>query len=319
MNKKKSFSWQINTVIFSIIFCVIIYIGISIYLGWHDIVLIFSKIGWWGLWIALLLSLFNYILRFIRWQIYLKKLGYSIPYKDSWKIYLSGFALTTTPGKAGETIRSFFLKERGVPISASLAAFISERLSDLIAIVLLSCIGLMQYSVAQIPVCITVFFILFMWFMMAYPPILKFLQNKTYGKTGKFWLLSQKLVDIIQQMQRCHNLGSLSITTLISIIAWGAEALAFYLLLYWSGFDLGFNFAVFVYAIAMLAGALSFLPGGLGGAEATMVSLLMLKQLDMQSAFALTIFIRFTTLWFAVILGMIALAQLKLHKKHHHV
>ena len=57
----------------------------------------------------------------------------------------------------------------------------------------------------------------------------------------------------------------------------------------------------------MLAGALSFLPGGLGGAEAIMISLLVLKGMTMPAAIAATVFIRLATLWFAVLIGLLAL------------
>jgi hypothetical protein len=49
--------------------------------------------------------------------------------------YLAGFALTTTPGKAGETVRSLYLKSHGVSYTHSLAAFFAERLMDLFAMV----------------------------------------------------------------------------------------------------------------------------------------------------------------------------------------
>lgn len=309
--KTKGLNWQLNVVLVSIIISVVIYAGVSIFIGWQDVVNIFQKVGWLGLFVALVLSLVNYVLRFGRWQIYLKKLGYSISHWLSWNIYLSGFALTTTPGKAGEAIRSIFLKKHGVPVSASLAAFISERFSDLIAIVLLCLIGLLQYPMARLPVFIAMILMVCAWLVLAYRPFVAYLEQVTQNKSGRIWQLLQKIVEIIKQMQLCHNIALVSITALISVIAWGAEAVAFYYLLQWSGFDIGFNFAVFVYAISMLAGALSFLPGGLGGAEATMVSLLMLKGLDLQSAFALTLFIRLTTLWFAVILGLLALLKLK--------
>lgn len=300
-----------NVIIFSVILTVLIYVVVSIYVGWQGVVAVFIKVGVIGLLIALLLSLINYGLRFIRWQLYLKHLGYSIPNWESWKIYLSGFALTTTPGKAGEVVRSIFLKRYNVPLETSLTAFICERLSDLVAIVLLSCIGLLQYPSAKTPVIVTMIIILSVWFMMLFKQVPDILDKISQSKTGKVLNILQKIANIIRQMQSCHNPSMLVITTIISIIAWGAEAVAFYLLLQWSGFDVGISFAAFVYAISMLAGALSFLPGGLGGAEATMISLLLLKNVDAQSAVALTIFIRLTTLWFAVVLGIIAFVQLK--------
>ncbi len=82
----------------------------------------------------------------------------------------------------------------------------------------------------------------------------------------------------------------------------------------WTGIELNIFFAMFTYALAMLAGALSFLPGGLGGAEAVMMALLLFKGVPEPLAIAATIVIRLTTLWFAVVLGVgiMTLAQREL-------
>lgn len=307
LDKKSSLHWQLNVVLVSVVITILVYVGLSVYAGWHDVVTVIAKVGWGGLLIALALSLVNYVMRFGRWQYYLNRLGYTVATWRSWNIYLSGFALTTTPGKAGEAVRSMFLTKHGMPVSASLAAFISERLSDLIAIVLLSCIGLWEYPSARLPVLAAVVLILLVWGMMMYRPIVQKINQLSTERTGKFWTLLQKVMQIVLQAQRCHSPNMLLFTTVISIAAWGMEAWAFHLLLQWCGFDLSWHFAFFVYAISMLAGALSFLPGGLGGTEATMVSLLVLKGVDTHSTLAVTIFIRLTTLWFAVVLGVVAL------------
>jgi len=93
----------------------------------------------------LVMSLLNYGLRFMRWQQYLGALAHPMPWRPSARIYLAGFALTTTPGKAGEALRGVLLKRWHVPYTHSLAAFLSERLSDLAAIVLLAFFGLSLY------------------------------------------------------------------------------------------------------------------------------------------------------------------------------
>lgn len=63
--------------------------------------------------------------------------------------------------------------------------------------------------------------------------------------------------------------------------------------------------ALFVYAFALLVGGLSFLPGGLGSREATMIGLLSLRSLPAEAA-AIT-----ATLWFALSLGAVFLARQK--------
>jgi uncharacterized protein (TIRG00374 family) len=93
----------------------------------------------------------------------------------------------------------------------------------------------------------------------------------------------------------------------LSLVAWTAEAWAFHLILQRMGPDIGLTLAVSIYAISMLAGALSFMPGGLGGAEAAMIALLSAAGVDMAQAISATIIIRLTTLWFAVGIGVVAM------------
>ena len=54
----------------------------------------------------------------------------------------------------------------------------------------------------------------------------------------------------------------------------------------------------------MLSGALSFLPGGLGGAEAAMIALLVAGGTVVGTAVLATLICRAVTLWFAVVLGI---------------
>jgi uncharacterized protein (TIRG00374 family) len=75
------------------------------------------------------------------------------------------------------------------------------------------------------------------------------------------------------------------------------------------GFALGFWDALFVFALATLIGGASFLPGGLGGFEATMVALLVTKDIPIATAVAATLLVRFTTLWFGIALGIVMLAM----------
>jgi uncharacterized protein (TIRG00374 family) len=102
----------------------------------------------------------------------------------------------------------------------------------------------------------------------------------------------------------------LAFASALSLLAWIAEAWSFYLVLQWMGADVGPMLAMSFYAIAMLAGALSFMPGGIGGAEATMIALLSLVGVGSTEAVAATVVIRLTTLWFAVGLGAFCLVRL---------
>lgn len=299
--------WKLKALIVSIIIAAAGYLGFSIWGGWQEVVDAFLKIGFLGTLIALLLSLVNYGLRFFRWQVYLGQLGHKIHWLPSLRIYLSGFALTTTPGKAGEVFRGVLLKQRGVPYPKTLAAFVSERLSDLIAIVLLTLIGLSEYPEATGIVIAGLIGIGIVLLSISSRTIL----DKTYLwvnlHTGKFYKLISHVLELLSAARGCHAPKLIIFSTTISLIAWGAEALAFYWVLQWLEADISFSFAVFIYALSMLVGGLSFLPGGLGSSEAVMISLLVLKGMTMPAAIAATVFIRLATLWFAVVIGLVAL------------
>ena len=59
----------------------------------------------------------------------------------------------------------------------------------------------------------------------------------------------------------------------------------------------------------MLIGGLSFLPGGLGGSEAVMIGLLVWQGVAHPLAVTVTLITRLATLWFAVVLGIVALGR----------
>ena len=299
--------WQFKALIFSIIAATAGYLVFSVWSGWQEVTAAFIKIGISGACIALLLSLVNYGLRFIRWQMYLQHLEQPVQWQSSLRIYLSGFALTTTPGKAGEAFRGVLLKQYGVPYPVTFAMFLSERLSDLVAIVLLTLLGLSQYPQAQGMVLIGLLGIVAVLIGISSKSLLTTAHRWAEEKNGRLFKLLAHLFELLSVARRCHSPRVLIIATLLSLIAWAAEALAFHWVLQWLGADISLEFAVFIYALSMLVGGLSFLPGGLGSAEAVMIALLVLKGMAMPTAVAATVFIRLATLWFAVLIGLFAL------------
>ncbi|SDK79335.1 conserved hypothetical protein [Franzmannia pantelleriensis] len=299
--------WRFRALILSITAAMTAYLVFSLWAGREDVITAFVRIGVLGTGITLAMSLVNYGLRFIRWQFYLDQLGYRVAWVPSLRIYLSGFALTTTPGKAGEVFRGILLKQHGVPFPASFAAFISERLSDLVAIVLLTLIGLVQYPPARGLVLAGVVGIVLVLVCLSSQILLARFYDLVRVRQGKLMRLLAHTIRMLGDARRCHRPGLLMVATVISVLAWGAEALAFYWVLSWLGVEITLSFAIFIYALSMLAGALSFLPGGLGGAEAVMVSMLVFNGMSMPVAIAATVFIRLATLWFAVAIGLVAL------------
>ena len=139
----------LRAVFWSVALAALGYLGLSLWAGWRDVVAAVVQVGPLVLCALLLLSLSNYLLRFLRWARYLALLDAPVAWRINLAVYFSGFALTTSPGKLGEMLRSVLLKPHGVPAAASLAAFFAERASDLLAILVLAAIGLWAYAPAR--------------------------------------------------------------------------------------------------------------------------------------------------------------------------
>ena len=278
------------------------YLGFALWSGWDDVAGAVRKTGYAGIGIALCLSLVNYALRFARWQTYLAAMGHTMPWRPSLGIYLAGFALAATPGKAGEAVRGLLLKRWRVPLSDSFAALLSERLSDLLAVMSLTLAGLALYPPARWPVAIGVAAILSAFILISNRRFLEKTRQRLQGP-GRWLQLLRHLLQILLRTRHCHSPRLFAAATALSLLAWFSEAFAFYLVLHWMGQTMSLSWAAFIYAAAILAGALSFLPGGLGGAEAVMAGLLILSGMPGAEAVAATVVTRIVTLWFAVALG----------------
>lgn len=299
--------WRYRAVALSVLCAALGYLGFSLWAGWQEVGRAAARVGTLGIALVLLLSLVNYGLRFLRWQGYLGVLGHAVPWPASLRIYLAGFALTTTPGKAGEALRGLLLRPWGVPYPQSLAAFFSERLSDLSAVVLLALFGLTLYPQARPLIVAGVGLVAAGLLLLAQRRLVERLAGVLPASAERRLGFLHGLLNVLLEARRCHRPALLLGATLLSLMAWSAEALAFHWILHWMGADVPLAFAVFVYAIAMLTGALSFMPGGLGGAEAAMVALLVWKGMAGADAVAATVLIRLATLWFAVGLGAVCL------------
>jgi uncharacterized protein (TIRG00374 family) len=94
-------------------------------------------------------------------------------------------------------------------------------------------------------------------------------------------------------------------------VSWGAEGCGLYVITQSLDLPVSLPHAVGIYALAMLGGAASLVPGGLGGAEAVMAGLLAASGAGLPEAVAATLICRAATLWFAILLGMIAMALVR--------
>ena len=283
----------LRAVFWSVALAALGYLGLSLWAGWRDVVAAVVQVGPWVLAGLLALSLVNYLLRFLRWARYLALLD----------------ALTTSPGKVGEMLRSVLLKPHGVPPAASVAAFFAERVSDLLAILVLAAVGLWAYAPARPIVGLALAAVVVALLLVQWTALIAAIDRWAQARPQKWARLVVKLCEVVLHFRRCFSLPAMGMGLALGVVAWFAEGLGFWWLLLALDHPLPLSTAVFIYAFAMLVGALSFLPGGLGGSEAAMVSLQSLNGLPEASTVSATLICRLATLWFAVGLGALFLGR----------
>lgn len=284
-----------------------------IYAGPADVWDSIVQVGWSGWAIILGLSLFNYALRFIRWQGYLSSLGYKIPAWRHFKFYLAGFAFTATPGKVGEAVRSLYLNKYGVRYTDSLAAFFVERLVDVVAMVLLALLAAYAFEQYRwLVICVSVFLILLLPLIRSsrFHELLESLCSKSDSERVR--KMSQHLLGLLDSSGKLLRAKNLYGGLFLGVIAWAAEGLALYVVVLWLGVDIPVALAVGIYGIAILAGALSFVPGGLGGTEVIMGALLILSGVAEPVAVSAVLICRIATLWFAVAIGLLCALEIEI-------
>jgi glycosyltransferase 2 family protein len=93
----------------------------------------------------------------------------------------------------------------------------------------------------------------------------------------------------------------------LTLTAWAGQGVAAWLVCRELGVDITLMTVTGFYAVAMVAGALSALPAGLGGTEAVLAGLLAAHGAAPGTALTVTVLIRLLTLWLAVAIGVMTL------------
>jgi len=284
--------------------------------GVDDVWSSLGRIGWEGWGIILGLSLFNYSLRFIRWDYYLRELKCRVPLAENISAYLAGFAFTTTPGKVGEAVRSFYLKPLDVSYLHSLSALFVERLVDLIAMILVASLAAFAFESTRWLVGLTLIGAIALVPLLHSKGLYRILDKlRLMFRSEKLQNMGSHLLSLLQTSASLLRSGPLYYGLLLGLIAWAAEGYALFVVLDRMGVEIGILLATGIYGISILTGAVSFLPGGLGSTELAMGSMLMLSGVETSTAVAAVIICRLATLWFAVLIGLIVVLKLELRTK----
>lgn len=254
------------------------------------------------------LVIFSWIISYFRWNILLKNQNIHIPHSLNFQIFLVGGALGITPGKIGELFKSQILKEKfNIPRTKTAPLFIVEKFLDLVSAMIVTIIGIWfipeigYLAIVGLMISVLLFKIL--------------TSKKFFNQTLNFLNKIKFLKKYLEPLSSSHEILSKTLYSkkmffllTLSFFYWIIIGCAAFFVIEGFGFSIGSILNIIsTYSSSLIIGALSFIPGGIGIAEGSLIGLLTFQGIDVSEAIVIVVLIRIFTLWFSTITGFIAL------------
>ena len=304
-----------------IVLAIVIYVAFALVADIRDVGESLSRFKWSALAVGFALASTNYVLRVMRWLLYLDALELRVPRGRAILCFFAGFAMTISPGKIGEVLKSYLLKRSDdIPVATTAPIVIAERLTDVLALLALVVVGVGAYAaqitsasdgpfsplaalaiVAGVSVAGTLA-------LSHQPTVMATIRIARRLPVVGRW--ADRLEHAYTSMRALLRPSVMARAVALAGLAWFLEGYALWIIARgFPGAEPSIGPTVFVYGLTTLLGAFSFLPGGLGVTEGTMGVLLerMRQVPDLPAAVGATYLIRLATLWFAVVIGVFAL------------
>lgn len=269
-----------------------------------------SQFSWQYLLFAVGFFLLAILIRVIRWNFWFHKIDPNISFRSSALFYLSGLAFSITPGRVGEAIRSYFIKrDHGITQSKTVPLVLVERFYDLIGLLIVLGITLIfvdfNKTIMIIPITlVSIFFIL-----TQKKSIMKKLLSKisTIKFLSKFAPNAEESSDILYRMFHFKNFIPSSFLGSLLVFV---DILGAYMIMQGLFIGLGLEKSTLIVSVSVIAGALSFIPGGLGVQEGGLLGLMTLYGVQYSKALVFVILYRITSTLVMTIIGVITFRKI---------
>lgn len=114
---------------------------------WHTFAASFLELKWPWIVGALLLAYLSYLGRAMRWSVMITPLRPNASLWQLWKATAIGFTAVVLLGRPGEFVRPYLISRKlGVPFTSQLAAWLLERIWDLLAVLVIFGCALTQIA-----------------------------------------------------------------------------------------------------------------------------------------------------------------------------
>ncbi len=276
----------------------------------------FINFRWFNLAISILIIFSSQIIRSLRWHFWLKKIVKEITFKDNILFYLCGLALMATPGRLGEAVRSLFIRrDYGIPLSKTIPAVFVEKFYELITIGIFSSVAIFFVNFNKIIVIIPAILTISVIVIVNKKEIIQTILNRL-SKRKFLSKILPNVEDSTDTIYRLVHYNQLIPSITLSLFAGLLDMVGIYFLVLGLELKISFPQLVLIISSALMAGYVSFIPGGFVAIEGSIVGLLALQGISYSKSVIFLFLYRVVSTMFISMLGVIAFQYVTRKRKN---
>ncbi len=267
----------------------------------------------------------TFVTRFLTWQYYMGVVDARarMSLLDSIVIFITGFILVVSPGKAAELLKAVLVKVKtAVPVARTVPVIVAERVVDGLSVIALLTLTLVlagdqldlgdYYDFSRAIVFSSAAFLVFALVSVQIRPlgyfVLGVIARLPVIRRAHHWF-----VELYESAREIFSPRHVAVTAIFGFGTYGFTALAFILTLAAFGLPLSLTLclqATFIVGVGTAIGALSFIPNGAGITEFSQAAMLMAivapqhPELTVGVAAAAALIEGFFHKWYRVIVGL---------------
>lgn len=202
-----------------------------------------------------------------RWQIILNVTGHPLPFWRCFNIVMVALPLASiTPSKSGDVIKAYYLKNE-IPMSITIGTVFTERVFDVLSLIILSFIGSMFYFKIEFLVILTPVMLVVIGLLVIISN-----SNLKIPLIKNSW--NSKLNNMTHSMKLLtKNRKAFYVVLLLSFVSWIMAVFQTMLFFYALHINIPFLFTMANVPIAIFIGLMPVTLGGMGTRDAAIILL----------------------------------------------
>jgi glycosyltransferase 2 family protein len=304
---------QLEVGVLKVVLVTVLVFGLgAVWLGWREGWSAFAQVSGASVLVLLLATVLENALRLYRYRLFSRALALPVPFRWITLYYLAGMALIPTPGKVGTALRLWLLNtHHGLSYARTAPMLIMDVLTDTLAMGLLVSLGLLFLPHPELMTVGGVFLLSFLvgvFVLLEVPSLGRRSVKLLHRLLGRRWpKLAGTLLKILRIIHTRMGWRVLLPATALSFLSWAAVGLALTWVLHQAGATVPWPAGPVALCASSILGFLSLMPGGMGGAEASLAGLLHLFGTPLGLALVATVLGRIAVLWLPVAVGFAVL------------